>query len=540
MARDTQGRPPERTAAIRHLHDDDLVLYHYGEIRTAPAQGHLRICRGCRDRLQTLTLDLERLSLAPPPPATASRTAPQSPSRRPRLAVWRRLLLRLAYAGTDRQGSSRDSGTIPVSVGLLSGLIAVLALAAPADKPAANLIANGSFIGNVTGWKASGSDSNSETGGLAWSRLDAGAAKGSGSLDLVTSATADRDSFRVGQCVRIESGVENLLFGGRIRVPTGQKARGIANLEFERFETADCSGPVVPFEGLGGITNADFWATRQELVAAAGARSVRLVALVTKYYEWKEGDEIGEADDGNPFRAGFDDLFVRVLEKNPPAGREPLPAEPSRFTPAAAPPKKARWGANVVLPPVLTLAVRDAEGHPHPAGVVAECSSLNAVQLEVNLKSPYADDDPRFYPLEPVSLAGEGGLGPRPTVEIGMFVAGDRQRRLVPIACSGPPVELRVLGDRNQRVGGIRAFYDCLRTALPRETRARAPERPSDEDLLGWTLAGSIIANPAGEYEIVARYRALEAGFWHEPVLSNPVKIRIVRKEPCPEPTGSR
>jgi DNA-directed RNA polymerase specialized sigma24 family protein len=27
---------------------------------------------------------------------------------------------------------------------------------------------------------------------------------------------------------------------------------------------------------------------------------------------------------------------------------------------------------------------------------------------------------------------------------------------------AGPSVELRVLGDRTQRVGGIRAFYDCL------------------------------------------------------------------------------
>jgi hypothetical protein len=103
MAREPQGRPPERTAATKHLHDDDLVLYHYGEIRTAPAEGHLRICRGCRDRLQTLSLDLQRLSLAPPPPATASWTTPRNPSRRPRLAVWRRLLLRLAYAGTDRR-----------------------------------------------------------------------------------------------------------------------------------------------------------------------------------------------------------------------------------------------------------------------------------------------------------------------------------------------------------------------------------------------------------------------------------------------------
>ena len=64
-------------------------------------------------------------------------------------------------------------------------------------------------------------------------------------------------------------------------------------------------------------------------------------------------------------------------------------------------------------------------------------------------------------------------------------------------------------------------------------------ERLSDEDLLGWTLSGSIVANPAGEYEIVARYRALESGFWHEPVLSNLVRIRIVGQEPCPPPTAS-
>ncbi len=103
VARDTQGQPPEGTRPMRHLHDDDLVLYHYGEIRTAPAEVHLSICRGCRERLQTLSLDIERLSLAPLQPALATLSAARNPLR-PRLAVWRRLLLLLAYAGTDRRG----------------------------------------------------------------------------------------------------------------------------------------------------------------------------------------------------------------------------------------------------------------------------------------------------------------------------------------------------------------------------------------------------------------------------------------------------
>lgn len=72
---------------MKHLGDDDLVLYQDGEIRTEPAEKHLHICRGCRDRLQALDLELDRLKkppapvLAPPPP---------------KLTAWRRLLRRLA------------------------------------------------------------------------------------------------------------------------------------------------------------------------------------------------------------------------------------------------------------------------------------------------------------------------------------------------------------------------------------------------------------------------------------------------------------
>lgn len=414
-------------------------------------------------------------------------------------------------------------------------LLAVLPPATPAEKPAASLVTNGAFASNLSGWKVSAGESNSDTGALAWSRLDADGSKKSGSLELVTSATADRNTFRVGQCIRIDPGVENLSFGGRIRVPAGQKARGIANLEIERFKTADCSDDAIPYDGLGGVANADFWSSRREIVAAADARSACLVASVTKFYEWRADDEIGETDDGNLFRAYFDDVFAAVLEKGAPGGRDLVPAAASRFTPASAPAKRQRWGAQSVEPPALSLAVLDAEGHAQLAATIAECSSIDAVRLEVTLKSPYPEDDPRYYPLQPVVLAGEGSLGPRPTVELGLFQAGDRERKLVPISCNaGPSVELRVLGDRTQRVGGIRAFYDCLRTSLPEESRAGVPERLSDDELLAWRLAGSIVANPAGEYEVVARYLALESGFWHEPVLSNTVRFRIVRKDPCP------
>jgi hypothetical protein len=409
-----------------------------------------------------------------------------------------------------------------------------LAVSAPPEVPASNLVKNGSFAADLTGWKVSPDDPNSETGAVSWSRDDAGGSPASGSLEVVTSATADRNAFRAGQCIRVGSRAENLVFGGRIRVPADQKPRGLASLEIERYESTDCSGRAVPFDSLGGITNADFWSSRRELVATAGARSVRMVAAVVKYYEWDESDEIGEADDDVPFRAWFDDLYLTPVGKDSPGPRPPLPADATRFNAAPASAKKQRWGPHLVDPPKLSIAVIGPDLKPHKAEVTPECSSLDALQIDVALKNPYAEDDPRFYPLQAVSLAGDGDLGPRPTIELGLFKAGDKERKLVPIACEGgPSIGVRVIGDRGQRVAGLREFYDCFRGSLDEEKRKAMAEKLSDDEMLGWPLARWVVANPAGEYEVVARYHAREAGFWHEPVLSNTVKVKIVRKEPC-------
>lgn len=85
---------------MKHPREDDLVLYRYGEIRTAPVERHVSICRGCRDRLRTMKLDPDLLSPAPPPTRYAPRVPPATPPRP--LPFWRRLLLLLAPAGTRR------------------------------------------------------------------------------------------------------------------------------------------------------------------------------------------------------------------------------------------------------------------------------------------------------------------------------------------------------------------------------------------------------------------------------------------------------
>src|SRR6476659_3100994 len=97
-----EGGHPADARRLKHLHDDDLVLYSGGEIRTAPAPEHLHVCRGCRDRLRALELDPDRLSLPPDREAVATRPAPAAPPV-PREPPWwrrlRRLLDRLAPAG---------------------------------------------------------------------------------------------------------------------------------------------------------------------------------------------------------------------------------------------------------------------------------------------------------------------------------------------------------------------------------------------------------------------------------------------------------
>ena len=74
---------------LKHLSKDDLTLYHFREIRTAPAEKHLSLCRGCRDRLAAISLDVGRL--IPPPGTTAPPPSPPE-APRPKAPLWRRLL----------------------------------------------------------------------------------------------------------------------------------------------------------------------------------------------------------------------------------------------------------------------------------------------------------------------------------------------------------------------------------------------------------------------------------------------------------------
>ena len=166
------------------------------------------------------------------------------------------------------------------------------------------------------------------------------------------------------------------------------------------------------------------------------------------------------------------------------------------------------------------------------------------IRVQVTLRHPYRYDDPQRYPIEELSVAAENvyrGLLGRPTLELLLYRAGDSERKALPItltssggggtyeAGSDSSLDVRLAGPSEYRTRALRAMWNCLSVALRARSTGAVPTpipRPTDEQLDALPLAAMM----SGEYELVARYQALAAGFWHEPIFSAPLKIRIVEK----------
>ena len=117
---------------------------------------------------------------------------------------------------------------------LLTCLILVLF---PTFAVAQNLLSNGSFDSNITGWEG---DSLYTT---QWSSTDADDSATSGSLEIDSDIFDDLivESDLASQCVPAAPG-RTFIFGGDVFVPTGQSAAGRALVRASSFASADCSG----------------------------------------------------------------------------------------------------------------------------------------------------------------------------------------------------------------------------------------------------------------------------------------------------------
>jgi hypothetical protein len=168
----------------------------------------------------------------------------------------------------------------------------------------------------------------------------------------------------------------------------------------------------------------------------------------------------------------------------------------------------------------------------------------------VLLKHPYRYDDPHRYPIEGLSVDAENvsrGLAGRPTLELVVYRVGDAERTPLAIsltstggggvydAGSDNSVGLRLAGPSEYRTRALRTIWECFSAAVQLRAKAKgnSPAAPTatDEQIEGSPLAAMVPLTPPGDYELVARYQALAAGFWHEPIFSDPVHIRIVEKD---------
>ncbi len=415
------------------------------------------------------------------------------------------------------------------------------AVCASADAWAQNLLKNSRFDKDLASWQSL-EDEWSAPGKTGWSPLDANGSSSSGALELRASALSSRETYSVGQCVAIPTPSEYVVFGGKIRVPSRQRVAGSAYLSLKHFSSADCSGPEGAQSGLGGLANADFWSRRTDSASIRGASSVRLIASSQKKYEWREGDQTGEINDGVMFHAFFDDLFVYVTsEANLRKLIQSLPTGVPEFRTSR--PTTASWGKNTVERPTLSVRVLRDDGAERDKRVV-ELKSFDRIRLSITLKTPYSYDDPHWYPLQPLSVAARNNdqnFGQRPTLELLFYRTGDSSKTPLKSAidddgrgggsegASEISASINLTGKSDYRVSTLRALYKCLLAAHP---NAKTPaEDPTDDQLLAMPLAEYYVANPPGDYEVVAKYFALEAGFWHDPVYSEPQRIKILKRD---------
>ncbi len=439
-------------------------------------------------------------------------------------------------------------------------LLASLCLA-PEARAADNLVANGSFDRDIEGWAPFEAKEN-YPGLASWSSLDASGASSSGSIELQTSAVVGRETFSVARCIPLPPGVEWVRFGGRIRVPSNQSAAGEASLYVGFTSNADCSGFSGSAGRLRGISNFDGWSSREETDhVLRGSTGVRLILSVTKKYEWQEGDQAGDIDDGNLFVAYFDDLILTpASEPKGPAKAPPRVIDFWRGFDGRGTATVARYGSEVVEAPRLRINVIGRDGHALTAP--PHLPSDKSINLHIEIEAPRNDEKSGRYRLQEITVAASNNQfnwGGRPTVELGVYRRTDPERRLLDVsvsdggggggmAGSSASVSLDIQASPAERIRVLRTVVDCLRRYLS-EVQKKLPEGqrnsslPSvtDEQLLASPMGSMVVSNPLGEYGIVARYEALEAGFWHGPVFSEPMFITIeAAPPPCAEGAGTK
>jgi hypothetical protein len=404
-----------------------------------------------------------------------------------------------------------------------------------------NLVRNGSFDRDVSSWKPMSDEAirRLSPGHVGWSSLDASGSTTSGSMELQLEASNRPGEFEAGQCVPLQGNGSWVAFGGRLRVPSRQRAPGIATLYIQMFEADDCRRVSDRGEGIPpGLANSDQWAHRSMVQALTPrAKSIRIIARIRKEEETEGGstDSASEA----PFNAFFDDLFVTVLSKPDAFDDAPPSAEDFFRGEKASWPRQAQpYGTRSLGAPVLSIQAFGPGGRVIESEEEVEIATSQRLQLVLSLQ-PSGWERLPFRGLAIWEFSHLGGLPRhRRTVELLAYRSGDQSRRPLYIETDGNGefVDVRLAVDRDGRVRSLRARLECLKArGIPFGAPLDGVEVPA-EALLIPTFAADVVDHPRGDFELVARFQSLDVGYWHEPVFSNPLRVRIVKgPSPCPE-----
>ncbi len=214
-------------------------------------------------------------------------------------------------AGANRGGRG---GARPEALGpraLVLGAIALALTVTPAF--AAELLTNGGFTNDLSGWRAF----TDATRVSAWSPIDADGSASSGSAELSNSSTHGGTLVTpMFQCVQVQAG-EVYRVSTKVRVKSGQARTGKANWAVVWFPNADCFGNTLEYDVVGEVTSPGSWVQVQnDYTAPSGAVGAKVIAGLIKNQA------------GDRFTAYFDDASFLPADEAPPGGPEecqPLP-----------------------------------------------------------------------------------------------------------------------------------------------------------------------------------------------------------------------
>ncbi len=172
-------------------------------------------------------------------------------------------------------------------------------LAGPALAAApANLVSNGDFATDVSGWNTSGATT-------AWDSGDASSDPASGSLKGGNANPYEYDNHGyIEQCLRTPLPGATYDFRGKIRVPPGQTEFIAAYLWMFAYGGPNCSGSDLGNNSSEWLTTVAPWTPAEtQMNLAASTRSVKVVLVVAR-------KGVPEGTVPQPVVAYFDDISL--------------------------------------------------------------------------------------------------------------------------------------------------------------------------------------------------------------------------------------